>query len=307
MDIHSLTYFKQVADLQHLTRAAEQLHVAQPSLSRTISSLEERLNVRLFERTGKNIVLNEYGKIVLRHTNQILQELDDIKTEIELAKGINTQSVTLSLYAASKVLPKLVMEFKKDHPTIRLSIIQEDLSKKNEIKCDLSIYSSLRPTTQDNQVTLVEEEILLALPESSPLAQCKKIDLIDVKKMDFISLHKSKSLRNITDMYCNLAGFDANVILECDSPEIVREFIRAGLGIAFVPSISWSGMQGENIVLRPISFPICKRYINLSWREETYLSPAAILFRDYAKSYFKTLALYANKDKESETNQTQII
>ena len=82
MDIHSLIYFKKVAELQHFTRAAEELRVAQPSLSRTISALETELGVKLFDRVGKNVTLNRFGEILLRHTNAILQEMQDISTEL---------------------------------------------------------------------------------------------------------------------------------------------------------------------------------------------------------------------------------
>ena len=96
-------------------------------------------------------------------------------------------------------------------------------------------------------------------------------------------------MRTITDWYCKMAGFEPNVILECDSPETVRELIRAGIGISFIPSVTWSGMETEHISLLPLSFPPCRRYINLSWRSQGALSPAAILFRDFVQRYFENL------------------
>ena len=71
-----------------------------------------------------------------------------------------------------------------------------------------------------------------------------------------------------------MAGFDPNVVLESDSPETVRELIRAGIGISFIPILTWQDMEDEHIALVPISTPHCRRYINLSWRESSYLSPA---------------------------------
>jgi DNA-binding transcriptional LysR family regulator len=212
MDIHTLTYFKKVAELQHITRAAEELHIAQPSLSRTISGLEKELKVQLFERTGKNIVLNPYGAIVLRHTNRIMQELRDIENELNEAQGVQNRTVTISLYAASKLLPKLVMNFKREYPSIRLRIHQEDLSRRESDECDLSISSSIQPSRADNVVTLMEEEILLALPESSPFSQRGSLCLKEVEEEEFICLQRGKSLRNITDMYCKMAGFEPSVV-----------------------------------------------------------------------------------------------
>ena len=86
-----------------------------------------------------------------------------------------------------------------------------------------------------------------------------------------------------------MPGFDPNVVLESDSPETVRELIRAGIGISFIPILTWQDMEDEHIALVPISTPHCRRYINLSWRESSYLSPAAILFRDYLIKHFAEL------------------
>lgn len=289
MDIHSLTYFKKVAELQHITQAAKELHVVQPSLSRTIAGLERELGVQLFERVGRSIALNRYGEIVLRHTNQIMQELRDIEVELADARDDFRRTVTISLYAASKILPQMIIDFKREYPSIRLQIIQEDLTSSLDECCDLSIFSSIQPCHGENEITLIEEEILLALPESNPLASQQAINLKDVEKEGFIGLYRGKSLRTITDIYCQMAGFEPNVVLESDSPETVRELIHAGIGIAFIPSITWQGMETDNVVLLPISFPQCKRYINLSWRENGYLSPAAVLFRDFVRRYFSDL------------------
>jgi len=287
VDIHSLSYFKLAAELQHLTKAAEKLRVAQPSLSRTIAGLEEELGVKLFDRVGKNVQLNRYGEIVLRHTNNILRELRDIEAELEDAQERDGRTVTIALFAASSLFPRLISTFKAKYPDIRLQITQQGLRADQE-ECDILIYSSMHPASGENQQPLVEEEILLAIPEDSPLAEMGSISLRDAAEMEFICLPKGRSLRTITDTYCQLAGFAPTVVLECDNPSTVRGLINAGIGIAFVPSITWGGMDTGNIRLRHISFPDCKRYINLGWRKG-YLSASAALFRDFVQEYFHGL------------------
>lgn len=287
IDLNSLTYFKKVAELQHFTLAAEELRVAQPSLSRTISRLEQSLGVQLFDRSGRNVTLNPYGEIVLRHTNRILQELLDIERELADYSDQSHQLVTLSLYAASKLFPQMVTAFRQKHPLIRLKVIQESPSPDVSEQCDLTLSSSIYPLSSPNTITLFAEDILLALPDSSPLANRPFVDLIEVSHEKFICLHKGKSLRKITDTYCQIAGFEPTVVLESDSPEIVRELIHAGIGIAFIPSITWRGMETKNLVLLPIHFPQCKRYIQLSWRNDGYLPSAAVVFRDFMKEYFR--------------------
>lgn len=287
MDIHSLTYFQKAAELQHITRAAGELHVAQPSLSRTITRLEEELGVRLFDRSGKNIHLNEYGKVVQRHAGQILREIEDIKAEIDELKGVENQVVTISMYACSKLLPRMIIAFKKEYPKSRLHITQDDAPTFQQKESDLLIYSSMQPGGGENEVTLIEEEIFLALPKSNPLAGRESLDLREVAEEEFICLRRGKSLRTITDTYCQMAGFEPEVMVESDSPETVRELIKEGIGVAFIPSVAWSGMNLGDISLVHISFPKCTRYIHLSWRKNGYLTPAAQEFLNFVQEYFK--------------------
>ena len=183
--------------------------------------------------------------------------LEDIEAELADARDQGSRSVTISLYAASKLLPELVMAFKREYPSIRLHIVQDDLGTRQRSECDLSIFSSIQPSPAgaENEVTLIEEEILLALPEANPFAQRDSVSLQEVAGEEFICLQRGKSLRTITDMYCKMAGFEPNVILESDSPETVRELIRAGIGISFIPCVTWIGIQTDHIALVPISFP----------------------------------------------------
>lgn len=289
MEITHLRYFKRTAELEHITKAAQELHVAQPSLSRTIGMLEEELGVRLFNRKGKSIELNEYGIIVLNHTNRILKELEAIHREIDDARENSVMNVTFSMNAASTLIPRLVRGFKEEHSDVRLHILQEDMIGNRQESCDLILSAASQPISGPYCTTLIEEEIRLALPVTNPLAACESLTLDQVANEEFICLQRGKNLRSITDAYCKMAGFDPNVVLESDSPETVRELIRAGIGISFIPSLTWQDMEDEHIALVKISSPQCRRYINLAWREGSYLSPAAILFRDYLIKHFAEL------------------
>ena len=106
-------------------------------------------------------------------------------------------------------------------------------------------------------------------------------------------LVEGKSLRTITDVYFRMAGFTPNISLESDSPQTVREFVRAGVGLSLVPSITWSCVRGRQIALRPIASPHCHRFINLSWRPGPSRS-AAVLLRDYLSERFCACALAQN-------------
>ncbi|MBT2673194.1 LysR family transcriptional regulator [Streptomyces sp. ISL-14] len=82
MDWHQINYFQKVASVQHITRAAEQLSISQPALSRSISKLEDELGVQLFDRKGRNIYLNRYGKMFLNRVEQSIKQIEIGKQEI---------------------------------------------------------------------------------------------------------------------------------------------------------------------------------------------------------------------------------
>lgn len=286
----SLRYFQKTAQLQHLSNAAEQLHIAQPALSRSIHALEEDLGVRLFDRLGRNIVLNDAGQILLKYTDRIFMLLQDAERELEEHQKRKSITVTLSLYAASKIIPPLLTAFQMEHPDVRFCILQQTSSDPSNSNADISLFSSITPIENGHAVTLLEEEIFLAMPESDPRAAANEVTLTDFIDTGFISLQQGKSLRTITDVYCQMVGFTPQISMECDSPSTVREFIRAGLGVSFVPCITWHGVAAEKIALRPIAFPRCVRYIGLSWKEHSYLTQSAMDLRDFLIENFAKFA-----------------
>jgi LysR family transcriptional regulator, transcription activator of glutamate synthase operon len=287
VDIQQLRHFKVIAELEHMTRASERLHVAQPALSKTIRLLEEELHVKLFDRKGKNIHLNDNGRILLKYTNQIIQNLDNAKKEIIDNNNKQKNVVTITMQAASKLLPSLLLAFKKENPSISFVINQHNGEK--IIESDLVISSTKGRVHAPNLVNLLEEEILLAVPKWHPLARRDQIFLEEVSEEKFISLQKGMGLSDITTYYCQLAGFEPNIVLESDDPATIRGFISVGLGIAFLPSITWRGGIDENIKLLTISDFDCKRFINLSWKEGTYQTKAFTIVCNYIVDYFRKL------------------
>ena len=265
-----LMYFQKTAEYENITKASEELHLVQPALSRSISNLETYLGVKLFDRVGRNITLNRYGRIVKYHADRILHELETMENELKVETGRQIKTVSVSLYAASSFLPELLADFKDRYPDVRIEIHQNhpDEEKALPQNTDISIFSTIIPIENDRTCTLLSENLCLALPETHPYASQKSVNLSDFNEDGFISLGPRTSLRTITDAYCQIAGFTPNIVLESDSPQSVRSFIKGGLGIAFVPEITWSEVKGSHVKLVPIKKPECIRHICLAWKDE---------------------------------------
>jgi len=289
VDFVQLRYFKTLAELQHMTHAAKSLHIAQPALSRALRKLEQELGLLLFDRDGKNIRLNENGVILLKHADNILNELDEAKRVLADRKDQTERQVSVAMYAGTQLLPDIIRSFKDKYPDISLLIMQQqdvgvwDMAD----KCDILIHTTIQPLEKSCCLTLIEEELCLAMPKSHPLSLAESIKLSQVAKEPFIGLHKGSGLRTITDEYCRKAGFLQRVVVESDSPGIVRNLISLGVGLAFIPKITWKGVDyGPNVSLVDIEEPHCIRYIHMTWRQNRYVSTASKIFQSYLAEFF---------------------
>lgn len=290
MELLQLRYFQKVAKLQHMTKAAEELRIAQPALSKTISSLEKELGVLLFDRKGKYIELNSQGKAFLKKVDVALMSLEDGKRQLWDLKEEILGDIKLVVLVASNMIPSLIAEFCKEYPNINFEITQHLSERITKLDFDLCISTYPISTTNMDSVTLLSEEILLAVPNTHPLADKKYVCLKDVSNENFISFKKNTTLRNLTDAFCNNCGFTPNIILESDDTSTIRGLINSGLGIAFVPSITWQGSISPSIKLLHVSDPICYRSIKVYWSEGRNLPKSVELFKEFLIKFFKELS-----------------
>ena len=299
--ISELEYFSKTAELQNITKAAEVLHLTQPSLSRSISSLETNLGVKLFDRAGRSITLNHYGRIVYSYANRILTQLQAMENELSDATKKEERTITVTISSASSILPIMISKFNQTSPDTHFAVQQQSANVNyNDFTTDFNFFSTTSPIHNDHTVTLLKEDLLLAIPAKYPQASQTSVRLADFANYGFISLQTGKDLRTIADYYCAEAGFIPSIFLESDSPYTIREFIKAGLGVAFVPEITWSQVHEKGIKLMPIRSPKCCRYIHLSWHPDGYLPKQAMKFRDFLINHFEEFSLQnAQRAKEN--------
>ena len=288
VDIVQLRYFKEIAEHEHMTNAAQALHVVQPALSRTLRNLEKELGLLLFDRVGKNIVLNENGKILLTYANNILSQVDEAKRVLADRRDTSNSQVRLYMEAATGLLPVIIAGFRDIHPDISVVITQQKIGTNS--KSDIQISATMQPLPENKGITLLREDICLAVPISNPLSKRKSIRLIEVANMPFVCLQKNTNLRIITETYCLDAGFVPKVAFESDSPQVVRDLIAKGVGIAFIPKQTWSTMeQDAGIALVEIESIECSRYIYMTTSEKQYVSSASKALQKYLVDFFAKL------------------
>lgn len=290
MELLQLKYFQVVARLENVTHAAEELHISQPSLSKIIARLEKDLGVPLFERRNKRLHLNQFGQAFLKRVNRSFNELKEGRQELADLSGTASESLTVGATSA-RLLPKLLTEYLTQHPHGQFRLLQftqqADIQKQL-LNGDIDLCLSFLPITQPEihcQV-LATEEIFLAVSPKHRFANRKSIPLAVVANEPFISLTSECGLREITNNFCKQAGFTPQIVFEVNSLDVISSLVKAGLGIAFLPSF-WQYQKSRDIPMQlQIESPICQRSIWLAWVKNRYLSESTRRFSEFTMQYF---------------------
>ncbi len=286
MELTKLRYFQTVAKLKHVTRAAEEIHIAQPALTKAIKQLEEELGVPLFYKKGRNICLTVFGEYLKKKLDGLFPVIDGIPQELALLKAEHRNTVKLNVLAASTAVTDAVVNYKKKHPEVVFQMIQNE----TEADCDVSVSAngvdfSALPAFAKRCV--MKEKIYLAVPKNSPYADREAIRLQEAKNERFVNLAGSRLFRAECDKFCAYAGFDPQISFESDSPVAVRNIIGASAGVGFWPEYSWGKVSSE-IVLVPISEPVCQRELILGLHENAVKSAVAPDFYEYLVKFLST-------------------
>lgn len=288
MEITQLKYFYTLAQNQHVTRTAEQLHIAQPSLTQSIRRLEKELNVKLFKTNGRNIVLTECGKYLQRKIEPILKTLNEIPEEIQTLTGDRKKMLKINVLAASTLITDTIIRYQKIHPEVRFQIVQNTETE----DADITIFTReffQQPLASKDSFYIFSEEIFLAVPNSAEYAEKESVALREMAGKSFISLAGTKGLRSICDRFCLHAGFKPNVVFESDNASAVKNLIGASIGIGFWPQHTWETHEGSGMTLLPISEPKCQRDIIVQLHNDSESHEEAFRYYKYLVEFFEEL------------------
>ena len=260
MELLQLRYFLEVARTQHITRSAERLHIAQPSLSQSIKRLEAELGVPLFSTRGRNIVLTEYGKFLKEKLEPLMQRLDALPEQLQAMADPEQTTICLHVTAASLIVTEAIIEYRRMHEKVNFRFLLGDEAHMYDVSIEAE--HGLRPQamSQENSFTC-NERIFLAVPDVDRFRRLTHVRLEDFRDASFISLNSGHPFWQICDRFCAEAGFAPRIAFESDSPDTVRNMIAARMGVGFWPAFSWGKLQPGRARMLEIIEPQCRRSI----------------------------------------------
>ncbi len=286
MEILQLKYFDAIVRYGSVTKAAEKLHISQPAVSQSIARLEKELTVPLFARHGKRLKLTNYGTLLYNRLPSILGAIEKTKLDlIDMSQHANLR-VCLNLNSGSHLIPDIIKSFHMEHPNVKFELLQNTTAAHYDI-----LISSLPEIPSDfKDIVLLEEEILLVVPQSFLTTTENSVALSEFSTSEFISLSRGTVFRSIMDFYCRKAGFSPFIVYESNTPSTVRSLVSAGLGVSFWPRLTWGFFSDNNPVKTlHIKDVNCRRTLYCSVPPESKNSEATQLFKDFLIQYTETL------------------
>lgn len=287
MQLIQLKYFCTVARFNNMRRAADELWISQSALSKSITSLEEELGVRLFDRIGRNIQLNEAGKKYYEKVSEMIINFDEINKEVKDLYDISLNSVTLLMSSSNFISAWIWKEFNKQYPNINLFVNSSYSVTTNDImQNDFHIFAT--PFDEDNgeKIKLFEEELMIAMGKNHPLANVKSIELRDLKNYLFQSLPPNENLRKNLINYCNKAGFQPKIAYITEDSFSFFNILSSNHYLTLLPIRSVEQTLKNDIIFKPITDFNCSRNVYLSWDKNRYMSRNAKIFLEFCKNLF---------------------
>ncbi|MFD4900736.1 DNA-binding transcriptional regulator, LysR family [Streptomyces sp. LamerLS-316] len=276
MHFQQLAYFVAVAEARHFTRAAEEVHVSQPSLSQQIKALENELGAELFSRARGNIALTDAGEALLPLARRILADADTARHEVQelvqLRRGRIRLGATPSV--CTGLLPEVLRAFHGAHPGIQLLIEEggsHDLVRQlARGALDLALLVLPLPAASPalTTVELLHEDLVVVSSESRPAPGRKgSVHIADLENEPLVMFRHGYDLRELTVAACRAEGFEPSFTVEGGEMDAVLGFVRAGLGIAVVPRMV-AVRAGQGLRTTPLASPGLRRTIALAHRSD---------------------------------------
>lgn len=291
MELRQLEYFQAVSRLQNFTRAAEELHVAQPSITSSIQKLEEELGVTLFDRSQKKVTLTTEGLAFHSRIDKIMFEVRQAIEEMEDFRKLNKGTITFAAppMIGAYLFPNIFNLFKSAHPNLDLVVYEEGslaartMLEKEEL--DLGMIILPENPTVLNTIPITQEEIMLCLSPGHPLSLAQSVSFSQLKDEAFVLLKEEFFHRRLVLDECARHGFTPRIVFSSNQIETIKAMVASNVGISFLMGMvirNHPNLVGVSLA-EPLSITI-----GLAWKKGKYLSKAAQAFIDFIVAYTRS-------------------
>ena len=274
MEMQQLRYVIAVARTANFSRAAEECHVSQPSLSQQIQKLEHELGERLFDRMKREARLTPHGETFLCRAVRILDEVDAAKREAADAQDLLRGTLTIGVLPtiAPYLLPDVMAQFTGKFPGVEIVVQEDTTARLVKLALDYEIDFALASQPIQNerlQVNgLFSEELLLALPPSHPLTRKRTVALADLGREQLMVMKEGHCLGDQVLGFCDRRGMKPKISFRSSQLETILSLVFAGLGLSLIPAMAARTRSGYPLEYRSLQSPRPERKIVTVWPKQ---------------------------------------
>ncbi|QGG53935.1 LysR family transcriptional regulator [Lysinibacillus pakistanensis] len=281
MDLKQLQYFIAVTEQMNFSKAAEKLHISQPSLSNAIKKLEQEIGSPLLKRNTRNLQLTEAGELLYERAKVILKNMEVLKIEMDEVIVHGTSEVTIGVMESIKHwLPKVIANYKRDYPQMMIHLV--DILGSKRVKKSLKSYKThviiTNQRMDDDELevqSLYEERLVAVLPLNHPLAEKDRLTFADLCNEPFIISTEGFQTRLDILSAFEQANVKMNIQYEIERFETAVSLVRENLGITILSENYLQGPTAKTIVQKEIDGPNLRRNVYLISLKNRHL-PLAI-------------------------------
>jgi DNA-binding transcriptional LysR family regulator len=289
MEVRDLQVFISVAKHLNYTRAGEEVHLSQPSVSVRIKQLESQLGVKLFEQLGKKVALTEAGQLLVPYANRVIRAVEDARHAIEELQGLDRGSLRIgaSTTPGMYVIPGTIARFKELHPRIDVHLGIRDTREiedgviRNEF--DFGFVGGHLVGDEVDVLPWLTDELVLIVPPRHRLASKKIVKRDDLVKERFIGRESGSATRATVADRLKEWEIQLETVMEMENPESVKKAVQSSLGIAFISKFAVeTELKAKALAAIRIPKLAISRELKIVYRKDKHLSRAARAFIEIA-------------------------
>ena len=287
MTLNQIYYFQTVARYENYRKAAEELYISQPSLSRSIASLESELGVLLFEKNGRGVNLTKGGKLFLEYADRIIDECEIAKNKMkEMASDGGNIDIGYVFPLASHYIPHNVRDFlnKKENKNVTFNFFQNHTSAiaKKVRSGELDVgFGGYIDKEEFEFFPVLSEEMVLITPKGHELESHKKVSIQELRNYPVIGYDRESWLGNYTKQLYRRLAFQPNIVVECPDEHSIVALVSEDFGVALVPAIEEINENRVNI--HRFDDIELMHHTFMFWMRDRYQLPAVERFIEYMK------------------------
>jgi DNA-binding transcriptional LysR family regulator len=289
MEVRDLQVFISVAKHLNYTRAGEEVHLSQPSVSVRIKQLESELGVKLFEQLGKKVALTEAGQLLLPYANRVIRAVEDARHAIEELQGLDRGSLRIgaSTTPGMYIIPRTIARFKELHPQIDVHLGIRDTRDVEEgvirNEFDFGFVGGHLAGDEVDVLPWLTDELVLIVPPTHRFASKKILKRDDLSKERFIGRESGSATRATVADRLKEWEIQVETVMEMENPESLKTAVQSGLGIAFISKFAVENeLKAKALAAVKIQKLEINRELKIVYRKDKHLSRAARVFFEIA-------------------------